>query len=405
MSIKREILYKFPWTKTDNPGAWIEVTDQCDMTCPGCFRHNLEGHRPLEEVKRDILFCQKMVNCERIAIAGGEPLIYPHLLEVVDFISKQGLKPMILTNGMKLDWNFAKELKKAGLIQIYFHVDSGQERHGWKGKNEIEMNELRQHYADLVFELGGVQCGFNTTVFRSNLRYIPHIVDWCRANIHKVQFLSLIAFRGTLESEDIKYMANGREIDFTNLQTLVKDPEEITISTDEMYEILEDRFPDLRACAYLGGTAVPTTYKFLILMPLGSKKEIYGAVGARTVELSQSFYHLIKGRYLASSKSPRIGKKIFLLSFFDRNIRRAFGNFLKACSRNPARFFDRIYVQCINLQQPNEFVRGEKNLCDGCMNLMPYEGKMIHSCSLDEYRIYGAPIQQVLAKTSRQDQP
>jgi len=404
MSIRRENLYKFPWSKTDNPGAWIEVTDECDMYCPGCYRHNLEGHRPLEEVKRDILFCQKMINCERIAIAGGEPLIYPHILDVVDFISKQELKPMILTNGMKLDWNFATELKKAGLTQIYFHVDSAQERHGWKGKNEIEMNELRQHYADLIFELGGVQCGFNTTVFRSNLKFIPHIVDWCRANIHKVQFLSLIAFRGTLESEGIKYIANGREIDLTNQQTLVKDPEEITLSTDEMYEILEDRFPDIKACAYLGGTAVPTTYKFLILMPLGSKKKIYGSIGARTVELSQSFYHLIKGRYNASLKSPRIGKKIFLLSVFDRNIRRALGNFLKACCRNPARIFDRIYVQCINLQQPREFIREEKNLCDGCLNLMPYKGKMINSCSLDEYRMYGAPIQQVLVKSGRQDQ-
>ena len=55
MSATVESLYRFPWSKTDNPGAWIEVTDECDLDCPGCYRHRLEGHRPLDELKQDVL--------------------------------------------------------------------------------------------------------------------------------------------------------------------------------------------------------------------------------------------------------------------------------------------------------------------------------------------------------------
>jgi organic radical activating enzyme len=403
MSIKREQLFKFPWSKTDNPGAWVEVTDECDMYCPGCYRHRLEGHRPLEEVKRDILFCQEKTNCERIAIAGGEPLIYPHIVEVVDFIARRKMKPMILTNGEKFSWELACELKKAGLTQVYFHVDSGQERPDWEGKDEEELNTLRQRFADLVFELGNVQCGFNITVFRSTLKYIPHIVEWARANIHKVQFLSLIAFRGMLISKGIRYIAEGKEIDPTGLKTLVRNPEEITLSTDEMFETLEESFPDTRPCAYLGGTSVPTTYKFLILMPVGSKKKIYGAVGARTMELAQFSYHLIKGKYNASLKKPKIGKKLFFLSIFDVEVRKAFAHFLKTCVKNPVRILDKIYLQCINLQQPNESIGEEKNLCDGCVNLMAYKGKLINSCALDEYRMFGGPVEPVVLKRKAQD--
>ena len=398
MSIQRENLYKYPWSKTDNPGAWVEVTDECDMVCPGCYRHKLEGHKSLEDVKREILFSRDMTNCERIAIAGGEPLIYPYIVDVVDFIARHKMKPMILTNGLKFDQAFGKELQKAGLAQIYFHVDSGQKRPGWEGKTEEKLNALRQHYADLVYKLDGVQCGFNITVFRSTLQDIPAIVKWSRVNIQKVQFLSLICFRGLLDAAGIEYMADGRPLDLSQLQTVIKDPEEITLSTEEMYEILEEKFPDLRASAYLSGTAIPTTYKFLILLPIGSKSNIYGVIGARTAELAQSFYHLIKGRYNASLKSPKIGKKVFLLSVLDREVRQAFGNFFKTCVKNPLRIFDKIYVQCINLQQPNETINGEKNLCDGCMNLMAYNGKMIHSCALDEYRMFGGPIQQVASK-------
>jgi hypothetical protein len=396
MSIKREKLYKFPWSKTDNPGGWVEVTDDCDLFCPGCYRHRLEGHRPLEEVKDDILVCQKLTNCDRMAIAGGEPLIYPDIIEVVDFISHHKMKPMILTNGEKLTWELASELKKAGLVQFYFHVDSGQERPGWTGKNESEMNELRQHYADLLWELGGIQCGYNITIFRSTLKYIPEIVKWCRDNIHKVQHLSLITFRGIILTEGMKYMANGKEIDLKNLQNLAASHEEISVSTDEMYEILEDHFPESHPCAYLSGTAAPATYKFLIILNVGSKNKIFGVLGARAVELAQIFSHLFKGKYNAFLKNQKVGKKLFLLSILDGRVRKAFVNFIKASVRNPLRIFDKIYVQCINLQQPNEVVEGEQNLCDGCVNMMVYKGKLINSCALDEYRMFGGPIKPIL---------
>ena len=79
--IPREKLYRFPWSKTDNPGGWIEVTDICDLHCPGCYRHQLEGHRPVEAVKKDIDVLVRLTNCDSIAITGGEPLGYPDLAE------------------------------------------------------------------------------------------------------------------------------------------------------------------------------------------------------------------------------------------------------------------------------------------------------------------------------------
>ena len=392
MSIKREKLYRFPWSKTDNPGGWVEVTDECDLFCLGCYRHRLEGHRPLEEVKEDIIACRKLTNCDRIAIAGGEPLLYPHIIEVVDFISRHRMKPMILTNGEKLTWALALELKKAGLVQFYFHVDSGQKRPGWTGKNEAEMNKLRQHYADLVWELGGVQCGYNITVFRSTLKNIPEIVEWSRRNIHKVQHLSLITYRGIILKDGMKYMVNNQEVDPSILQNSSANLEEINITTDEMFGILENHFPVQHPCAYLNGTTAIETYKFLVILNVGTNAKIYGVLGARTVELVQVFHHLFKNKYCALLKNPKVGKKIFLLSVLDREARKAFSNFLKSLMRNPLRIFDRIYVQCINLQQPNETFKGEINLCDGCLNMMMYKGELINSCRLDEYRMFGGPI-------------
>ena len=392
MVLERNKLYRFPWSKTDNPGSWVEVTDDCDLTCEGCYRHKLQGHRPLKAVKDDILANHRLTRCDSMAIAGGEPLLYPHIVEIVDFISRRGIKPVILTNGEKLTPVLAATLKKAGLAKFHFHIDSGQERPAWRGKNERELNSLRQHYADLLWDVGGIQCGYNVTVYRGTLPYLPDIVEWCRANIHKVQHISLIAFRLIPFRDDTEYRVDGQRVDISSYQTRRPDASEIAITTEEMFGLLQGRFPDFRACAYLGGTSAPQTYKYLITAQIGSRRKIYGVLGAKTMEAVQVFFHLAKRRYCAFLRNPVAGKKIFALSIFDRDIRGALRNFVRSVSRNPARLLDRIYVQSIHLQQPNEILNGRVNLCDGCANMMHYQGRLINSCRLDEYRMFGGEI-------------
>jgi uncharacterized Fe-S cluster-containing radical SAM superfamily protein len=398
MRIEREKLYRFPWSKVDNPGGWVEVTDECDLHCPGCYRHRLEGHRPLEDIKEDIIACQRLTNCDRMGIAGGEPLIYPHIVEVVEFISKHKMKPMLLTNGTNLTRELAKELKKAGLAKFHFHVDSGMKRPGWTGKTETEMNQLRQYFADFVWELKGVQCGFNITIFPSTLKYLPGIVAWSRDNLHKVHHISLVTFRAFPLTDAIEYTVNGEKLNPAVLQHSTGDLEKISLTTLDMLVQVRNHFPDYRPCAYLNGSADPESYKFLITLHVGSAKKMYGVLGPKTVELTQMFCHFFKKRYFEFQKNPAAGKKLFLLSFFDGELRRAFFRFLKASVKNPLRLLDKIYIQSISLQQPNEFLEGEANLCDSCMNMMLYQGKLINSCRLDEYRMFGGPLKASVNK-------
>ncbi len=392
MSISRERLYKFPWSKTDNPGGWVEVTDECNLFCPGCYRHRLEGHRPLEDVKDDILTCRRLTNCDRIGIAGGEPLMYPHIREVVEFVSRNNMKPMLLTNGELLTREMASDLKKAGLCKFHIHVDSGQQRPGWSGKTEAEMNELRQHFADLLWDLRGVQCGYNITIFPSTVKYVSDIVDWARANLHKVSLISLVAFRAVPITDEYEYRAGGRIIDPGRFQHSVSDVDKINVTTNEMFDILSRHYTEFQPCAYLNGTSAPDSYKFLATVQIGSKGGVFGFMGAKTIELTQMFYHLLKGRYFVFLRNPKIGRKLFLLSPIDKEVRKTFSRYLRACLKNPGSFFGGLYAQTISLQQPNEIIEGEANLCDGCMNMMPYKGRMIHSCRLDEHRMFGGYV-------------
>ncbi|MGD2153573.1 MAG: radical SAM protein [Gemmatimonadales bacterium] len=401
MPVRRDELYRLPWSKVDNAGGWVEVTDACDLWCPGCYRHRLSGHRSLAEVKEEILTISRLTNCDRIAIAGGEPLLYPHIVEVVESIAQQRLKPVLLTNGVRLTLDLARDLREAGLAKYHFHVDSGMRRPDWTGKNEAELNELRQHFADLVWEVGGVQCGFNITVFRSTLQYLPDILDWCRRNIHKVQHVSLIAFRAIPLTERLGYQVRGEPVDLRSLQHTSEDTSEIDMSTDEMFAVLERHDASFRPSAYLSGTSAPETYKFLVTLQVGSAAGFYGYLGARTAECVQVAHHMFTGRYCAFLRNPKVGRKLFIMSMVDRSVRDTARRFLKSVLGNPLRLFDSLYVQSVSLQQPNEIVDGRANLCDGCLNMMMYGDRLIPSCRLDEYRLFGDAMDPVLQASGR----
>ena len=148
MQLSKRDLYRFPWSGNDNPIGWLEVTDKCNTYCRGCYRINgMQGHKSFDQIKEEIALLKKWRNCDNISIAGGEPLIHPQILDIVAYIRSLKMKPLILTNGIKLENNqpFMVELKKAGVVGFTFHIDSEQQRPHWKGKSEEELFELRQH--------------------------------------------------------------------------------------------------------------------------------------------------------------------------------------------------------------------------------------------------------------------
>jgi pyruvate-formate lyase-activating enzyme len=393
--IDRKKLYRFPWSKTDNPGGWVEVTDICDLQCPGCYRSQIEGHRELQAVYKDIEDTASMTNCDCITIAGGEPLGYPYLFEVIRYIRKMKKKSILLSNGLMLTPEMAMELKKAGLSKIHLHIDSAQKREGWTGKTEAELNELRQYYADMLRETKKIQCGFHVTVYRSNLDYINQVVAWCLKNLHKVQHISFIAYRAIAEDSRYRFIAEGKFIDPGDYLNSKPDPYDISISSEEMYVNLLRDFPDLHASAYLNGTSKYEINKFINIAPIGSKKQWLGVLGAETVEFSQVFYHLFNRRYFTFLESAKVGKKVFLASMFDHEVLKALKHYLYTCLKNPLHIFNGIYVQSIHFQQPNEVDDGMINFCDDCPNMMAYKGKLINPCRLDEYRKFGGPLQIV----------
>jgi hypothetical protein len=208
-------------------------------------------------------------------------------------------------------------------------------------------------------------------------------------HIDRVQHVSFIAYRAIPDDPDLAFHASGKKVNVATFHPVPAGSDEITITTTEMYELMHREFPEMKPCAWLNGTTVYDTFKFLVTVNVGTTKHIYGNMGKKTLELVQVFYHLFFGRYFAFLGRTKTGPKIFLFSMFDPVMRKALGKYLKVMLTDPLAIFRRIYAQSIHFQQPNEIIDGKINLCDDCVNMMAYQGQLINSCRLDEYRLLG----------------
>jgi len=115
-------------------GAYVlvDLTTRCNMKCSPCFMDaNQLDHvyePDLQEIKS---LLDRAISTEpkrefNILFTGGEPTIYPHFLEVVEYARSIGLRRLhVATNGIRFaeDEGFARAARVAGLHGVFLQID------------------------------------------------------------------------------------------------------------------------------------------------------------------------------------------------------------------------------------------------------------------------------------------
>jgi hypothetical protein len=160
-----------------------------------------------------------------------------------------------------------------------------------------------------------------------------------------------------------------------------------------VYRIIKESSPEYEPSCYLGGTIRVDSYKWLIGVMVGSKHGIYGSAGAKTMELAMAGHHLLYGTYPAYVPQLRATPLLFLLAPWDRGVRQAVKNRLADVLRHPGRLLDRIHVQTIGIiQAPDIQPNGQADMCDSCPDMTVWDGTLVNSCRMDEYRLFSGML-------------
>ena len=398
--------FRMPWTLTDNVLGWLEPTKRCNLTCKGCYsRNDPQSEKSLEQVRSDLDVFTAKRKVDSISIAGGDPLTHPDIAEIVRMVRQDyGLKPIVNTNGLDLTPKLLRELIDAGIAGFTFHIDSGQKRKGWYGKNELELCELREQYAQMIHEAGDIGCAFNMTVYRDTVHYVPELVDWAARNIERVHTMVFILFR-TMRRADFDYYAQGKQVTLEDAVYKDQDenPEELT--TPEVIGMVRERFPDFKPAAYLGGTEDPNSFKWTIAARYGDGEEIFGYAGPKFMELVQNGHHMATGRYLAYSPPSVTSHGRAMMPAFglvDAGTRRTAAAWLKHGLKHPRALKKQVHLQSVLFIQPiDHMADGRTNMCDGCPDMTVQNGELVWSCRLDERINHGCFL--TAAPRSEQD--
>lgn len=137
------------------------ITNTCNLRCKMCGQWSEEGYMHGEKgrqtSKMELADWKRLVdevaanNISSILLRGGEPFLFPGIMELIEYINSKGIFISIDSNGTMLK-EYAKDLLRFGNIHITFSVDGPEEIHdqvrGMKGC----FNKIKENVA-LLYEL------------------------------------------------------------------------------------------------------------------------------------------------------------------------------------------------------------------------------------------------------------
>jgi hypothetical protein len=183
----------------------LEITQRCNLDCTLCYlSEQAEAVRdvPLEEIWRRIELIRATYGVgTNVQITGGDPTLRDRaeLVAIVRRVRARGLLPALFTNGIRASRNLLRELRRAGLVDVAFHVDTTQNRRGFA--SEAELNAVRRDYIERARNLG-LDVYFNTTVHDGNVHEVEELAGFFLGHADAVAIASFqlqaATGRGTL---------------------------------------------------------------------------------------------------------------------------------------------------------------------------------------------------------------
>ncbi len=178
----------------------IHLGTLCNNLCAFCMSSmNRDGHEPwaeLERVKEELRHFRAR-GCRSAGFLGGEPTVYPHIVESIAYAKSLGYDRVSLcTNGTRLsDPAFCEALAAAGLTRATLSIHSH--------RAELEDGPITGVPGNLARKLAGIR---NLIALRAAGRLPGNIAlnpVLCRPNLDEMQ--EYIAFFGALGLDDIRF--------------------------------------------------------------------------------------------------------------------------------------------------------------------------------------------------------
>jgi MoaA/NifB/PqqE/SkfB family radical SAM enzyme len=101
----------------------LYVTDRCNLDCFYCTEYDNSVPHPSREDLKKWIRKIKELGCIRIGLQGGEPLLHPDIVEIIQYCKALDLNTSMATNGFMLTPTLIQDLENAGLDSLHISID------------------------------------------------------------------------------------------------------------------------------------------------------------------------------------------------------------------------------------------------------------------------------------------
>ena len=163
----------------------IEFSRVCNFRCSYCYvegKVECSDELSREEIK-DVILQAKKLGARKIIILGGEPSIYPHLVEMLRFLGKEGLEIEMFTNGSGISKELAAVLAEER-VRIALKLNSRDEEiqdqlAGKKGAAQI-INKALTTLQEAGYPSEELFLAISTVICKQNIQELPAMWQWLR---------------------------------------------------------------------------------------------------------------------------------------------------------------------------------------------------------------------------------
>src|SRR5580658_306389 len=173
----------------------VSLTDRCDLACVYCRPSRADGyleHRMDDDAWKAMLQSLVAAGVRRVRITGGEPLLHPRVVELVEYVASLGVEDLALTTNATLLARLAKPLRSAGLKRLTISLDSLRPDRFWRITRGGRLGTVLDGIAAAI-DAGYEELKTNTVVLRGeNDDELGDIVEWAWARAITPRFIELM---------------------------------------------------------------------------------------------------------------------------------------------------------------------------------------------------------------------
>ncbi len=116
--------------------AHLVVTRKCNLSCGYCHEYDKASPPVSLELLKSRIDHLATLRTVFVTLTGGETLLHPDIVELVAYIRRQGLTPVMNSNAYLLNERLIHELNEAGLFAMQISIDNLE-------PNEMSKKSLR----------------------------------------------------------------------------------------------------------------------------------------------------------------------------------------------------------------------------------------------------------------------